>query len=95
MQAYEAHNQNIHHIFQHSTHGMEDWAKIKNFEARHLLNTKIDSENPVVKYLHQLKETTKLKPEGGFIRRPETTEHYIERALQWIAKYGDLEKVNK
>lgn len=94
VKACENHLRNIDEIFRKNARGLDAWKEIKNSKAGKLLKKKKPDENDLLqKYLRRLKEITKLKPEGGVIRKSETVEHYLERATQKAAWLGKLEEV--
>jgi hypothetical protein len=94
VQACETHLRNIDEIFRHNDRGLDAWKEIKDLKAKKLLSRKYPDQNDLlIKYLRQLKETTKLKPTGGILRKAETAEHYLERAAQKAARLGKLEQV--
>ena len=52
--------------------------------------------NPLISYMHNLKEVTGLKPIlGTYLTRAETNTEYITRALQKAAEMGQLDKVKE
>ncbi len=94
VEAYELGQKNIAHILNPDNNSIpiDEWNEAKNAKAALFFDK--DAENsahPVTIYMHKLKDITKLNPKSGILgMRPETTEHYIARALQWIARYGNL-----
>ena len=93
MQAYEASQKNISHIFPKDTDDV--WGMVKDGRAKEMMATK-DSETeeglaPFISYLHKLKEASGLKPGGWLFHRGETNGEYVARALQKITSRGNLE----
>jgi len=94
MQVYEIHRGNIARIFQHHDNGLDAWKDMKDLKASKLIEIKKpDLENRLLSYVQKLHRITKLSPQGGVVRPAETTEHYIARALQKLAKLGKLNQV--
>lgn len=93
MRVYETHQTNIDRIFPGNL--MEDWQDWKNLSPKKMLGNP-DFENdpeykPLMDYLHKIAEIT--KPKGGLLRKNETVEEYIARALQKAAKEGKLNEM--
>jgi hypothetical protein len=87
--AYDAHGENIYKIFPENTDIM--WGKFKTISAQEIMFTNPENAGkemkPLVSYINKLKELSDLKPKGTMLglRRAETSEHFIVRAMQKIA----------
>ena len=92
METYNTHQEILGKIFPNNT--ARAWQTIKDLKAEKLLEQKIP-ENPFIVYIHKLQEVTGLNPKGGLIRRAETVEHYVARALQKALADGKLERVEE
>jgi hypothetical protein len=95
MEVYEIHQRNLNQVFSYHDHGIEAWNDMKDLKVSNLIKTKDpDPGDRLTGYVQKLYNLTKqLRPEGGVIRKPETTEHYIARALQWLAKNKKLNQL--
>jgi hypothetical protein len=91
IETYEVYKENIANIFRDNTE-IEIWKDIKDMKASEFLQSKDYKGSNIMNYFHELQEVTKLKPKGGIITRAETTNEYIIRALQKIAKLGKLKQ---
>jgi hypothetical protein len=95
MEVYDVHQKNLAHIF-NQNNGMQMWNNVKGMKASELLDNKNpDPNNPLIPYLHNLQLVTKIKPQGGIFKRPETVNEFIARALQKAAKLGKLTQVQE
>jgi cell division septation protein DedD len=88
---YKLNDSNLHKVFSHNEYGMELWNNLKDAKVGELIKTKNpDPNDRLLAYIQGLHKITKLSPKGMIIGKPETTEHYIARALQWAAKHNKL-----
>src|SRR3989344_3455303 len=95
-QVADTFDDNIEKIFPKDT--LEKWNKQKG-EGAYELMSKAEKKVPkaeraLFSYLEKLKETTGLEPGSG-VRggKPETIEHYMQRALEKAAEEGKLEEL--
>ncbi|MCX6754971.1 MAG: hypothetical protein NT068_00320 [Candidatus Nomurabacteria bacterium] len=88
------HDENVDKLFDDTN----NWNEIKNQPADVYINAPIDGVTPeyqnFVEYLHNLSEKSKLEPYlGTMFERGETTDTYIQRALEKLASEDRLEEV--
>ncbi len=95
IQTYEEHNKNVLEIFKYNDKGMSLWKEMKDDKVSDLLkNNHPDPHDKLTAYVQKLYlASNKLKPEGGIVRKPETIEHYMERALQKVAVLHKLKEM--
>lgn len=92
-QTYKVYQQNLSEVFRHTEDKVGTWKEWRGIKASTSLKKEnFDENNPLIVYLHKLQNVTKLKPQGGFIRRAETIDEYIGRALQ---KATQLERLDE
>ena len=92
VEAYHTHQVIIGEIFPKNT--AQAWDSIKDIKAEDLLGDK-NSESNFIIYINKLQKVTGLKPTGGLIRRAETVEHYMARALQKVIVEGKTEEIKE
>jgi hypothetical protein len=95
MELYKIHDQNLHRIFAQSVYVMDSWNMLRDVQVKDVLKAEADPNNKFQIYVQQLYKLTRphVTPQGGIVRKPETAEHYIARALQWLARHGRLDEV--